>query len=210
MLTFDIIIFLWNIFKKEKKKVFFWSSWKFVWMCVSTPTYTGPSTDTGCSSCCFSHNIWQHHQATRCFQNAQPLRSDTEEVDRNYSAHKFQGTWGKPQQWETMSTHSQSMRQAHLQVVGTLDCFLYTAFLLTGTSPLLTSEQHTPEARPAGKYQELFLQTRALGSGILLTSNLKTLPYSSEHTIVQVEQKAAHVFVIHFSSSVCFILRNNL
>lgn len=30
------------------------------------------------------------------------------------------------------------------------------------------------------------------------------------HTVIQVKQKAAHVFVIHFSSSVCLILRNNL
>lgn len=31
-----------------------------------------------------------------------------------------------------------------------------------------------------------------------------------QRTVVQVEQKAAHVLVIHFPSSVCFILRNNL
>lgn len=31
-----------------------------------------------------------------------------------------------------------------------------------------------------------------------------------KHTIIQVEEKAAHVLVIHFPSSVCFILRNNL
>lgn len=29
-------------------------------------------------------------------------------------------------------------------------------------------------------------------------------------TVVQVEQKAAHVFIVHFPSSVCFVLRNNL
>lgn len=31
-----------------------------------------------------------------------------------------------------------------------------------------------------------------------------------KRTIVQVEQKAAHIFIIYFPSSVCFILRNNL
>ena len=31
-----------------------------------------------------------------------------------------------------------------------------------------------------------------------------------QRTVVQVEQKAAHVLVVHFPSSVCFILRNNL
>lgn len=31
-----------------------------------------------------------------------------------------------------------------------------------------------------------------------------------EHTVIQVEEKAAHVFVIHFPSSVRFVLRNDL
>jgi hypothetical protein len=31
-----------------------------------------------------------------------------------------------------------------------------------------------------------------------------------KHTIVEVEKKAAHVLVVHFPSSVCLILRNDL
>lgn len=40
------------------------------------------------------------------------------------------------------------------------------------------------------------------------TQKLSTL--TPKHTVIQVEEKAAHVFIIHFASSVGFILRNYL
>lgn len=102
---------------------------------------------------------------------------------------------------DTMSPHSQRL----WQWLGLASC--KHPFYLMGTSPLLTAPSPGLVIRNSRSCD------RRLIPSILLTSTSNQIPnqfQSSEHTIVQVEQEAAHIFVIHFPSSVCFILRNDL
>lgn len=102
---------------------------------------------------------------------------------------------------DTMSPHSQRL----WQWLGLASC--KHPFYLMGTSPLLTAPSPGLVIRNSRSCD------RRLIPSILLTSTSNQFPnqfQSSEHTIVQVEQEAAHIFVINFPSSVCFILRNDL
>lgn len=123
----------------------------------------------------------------------------------NYTDPKSQGACGKPHQWETQCPLT-------ARVCGSgWDSFpANTALLLKGdfpsphTAPSLGLVIRNPRSCSCGQ---------TLIPSILLTSTSNQIPnqfQSSEHTIVQVEQEAAHIFVIHFPSSVCFILRNDL
>lgn len=150
------------------------------------------------SSCCLPYNLWAASWATGASPNVPVLPGQRHCLRRvlNYTDLKSQGN--------TMSRHSQSL----WQWLGLFPA--NTALLLNGdfpsphTAPSLGLVIRNPRSCSCGQ---------TLIPSLLLTSTSNQIPnqfQSSEHTIVQVEQEAAHIFVIHFPSSVCFILRNDL
>lgn len=160
----------------------------------------------GCGSCCFPHNLWATswgHKvlSTHCLSSQ--VRG-TDPRGRCNCSVQVQGAAG-----DTMSPQPASVT-AEPGAHG----LLHTVLLLNGGLPFphtalsLGLVTGNPRAAPVG---------RCLLPGILLTSKLENPIHPQgakcsqlRRTVVQVEQEAAHVLVVHFPSSVRFILRNDL
>jgi hypothetical protein len=142
-----------------------------------------------------------------------------------YSTPRFLGTRGKPQQWGSMKDiplqseygaapsadgwASRDGSLCSLRNFPTPDLFQQAALRLCQTMRNIR----------AAPVECLLLVILLTSTFISKSSASRRLPnqlsrtkclLAQKHTIVQVEQKAAHVFIIYFPSSVCFILRNNL